>query len=450
MSGPVYITKVLRQNRPHSPLPSFFAPPFPPPPSKPPATMSGIKSKGKSKGLRDDAHTMHKSNSSFIRLTAQLMQQNRPQVTINLALILIFLVDFWLTGFNLFHRMLIKLRIIKPLPENCVPPAFSPTSPPPFAQWPLTHIYCRFVHLVNYFTKYNENERLHHDLYHRKPKNDWLRDWAYWDGIGHKGEWGTPYPATDADSRSPCPGLNVLATHGLIHKSGRKVAASKMVAALSRAFNIAPTMALQLYSPLFPVFSDRGHILDLESIGIANVIEHDASLLRPDYHLADWKRDPIAMCRPHQEMIDRWFPAPNKAGKVKHDLTDHDFAEVVCIRRAESRKHNHQYSSNVVQSLIGSGSCCLMLNVFGGKVLDLREMAGSVHPDLPGVRSSDSGHVYGYERIPARTIKSTKGSEGCPVTYKQKWQPATGKWYYGMTIVQALWTTFKIEMRARA
>ena len=377
--------------------------------------MPVSKFKANGKTVRDDAHTMHKDSSSMVRLTVQLMQQNRPQVIVNIALVFIFLVDFWLTGFNIFHRLLIKLGIINPLPENCVPPAFSPTSPPPFAQWPLTHIYCRLVHLYNFLTSYNEDLRLHHDLYCRKPKNDWIRDWAYWEGIGNNGEWGAPYPTTDSDSRCPCPGLNILATHGIIHQSGRKVAASKMVVGLSRAFNIAPTMALQLYSPLYPVFNERNDVFDLGDIGIMNIIEHDASLLRPDYHLADWKKDPQAMSRPHQDMIDRWFPAHLKHGKFKDDMTDRDFAEALCIRRQESRKRNRQYSSNVVQSLIGSGSCCLMLNVFGGKVLDLREMAGSVDKDLPGVRTTDDGEKYGYERIPARTVKVKEDEEGYSV-----------------------------------
>lgn len=398
--------------------------------------------------MRDDSHTMHRSSSSFLRLTAQLMQQNRPQVTVNILLGFIFFADFFLTAFNLFHRILIKLRIIPPLPENCVPPAFSPTSPPPFVHWPLTHVYCRLVHIYNLWTGYSEETKLHHELYCRKPKNDWIRDWANWEGIGNNGEWGTPFAATDKDSRCPCPGLNVLATHGIVHTTGRKVTGSKMVSGLSRAFNIAPTMAMQLYSPLYPVFSEKDHVFDLEDMGILNIIEHDASLLRPDTHLANWKVDPYAMSRPHQDMIDRWFP-PAKHGREKEALTDKDFAEALCIRRRESRKHNRQYSTNVVQSLIGSGSCCLMLNVFGGKVLDLREMAGSIDKDLPGLRTLSNGEQYGYERIPARTFKPKKGTDGCPVQ-KQKWQPATAQRYFGMTIIEALWTTFKIEMRARA
>lgn len=391
---------------------------------------------------------MHGDDSSMVRLTAQLMQQNQPQLVIKVALFFIFLVDFWLTGFNLFHRTLVKIGIISPLPENCVPPAFSPTSPPSFAQWPLTHIYCRLVHLYNFLTNHQEDLRLHHDLYCRKPKNDWIRDWAYWEGIGNKGGWGAPYAATDTDSRCPCPGLNILATHGIVHTSGRKVSASKMVVGISRAFNIAPTMALQLYSPLFPVFSERGHLFDLGAIGIVNLIEHDASLLRPDYYLADWKRDPGALSRPHQDLIDRWFPVHLKHGQLKGDMTDRDFAEALCTRRRESKKRNRQYSSNVVQSLIGSGSCCLMLNIFGGKVLDMREMAGSVNRELSGVRTTDEGEKYGYERIPARLIQEKEGEDIRIV--KQKWQPATAKKFYGMTIVEALWTTFNIEMRARA
>lgn len=407
------------------------------------------KTKAKANGhTRDQAHKMHQGDSSMIRLAAQLMQQNRPQLGVKVALFFIFIVDLWLTGFNMLHRTLVKIGIIFPLPENCVPPAFSPTSPPPLAQWPLTHIYCRLVHLYNFFTNYQEGLRLHHDLYGRKARNDWFRDWAYWEGIGHKGEWGTPYATTDVDSRCPCPGLNILATHGIVDRSGRKVPASKMVAAISRAFNIAPTMALQLYSPLFPVLSEKGHVFDLDSIGIVNIIEHDASLLRPDYYLADWNRDPRALSRPHQDLIDRWFPTHLKHGQLKQDMTERDFAEALCIRRRESKKHNRQYSSNVVQSLIGSGSCCLMLNIFGGKVLDLREMAGSINRQLPGVRTTDQGQKYGYERMPARTIQQKDGEEVKNV--KQKWQPATAKRLYGMTILEALWTTFNIEMRARA
>lgn len=413
--------------------------------SAPTKTKVKVKANGRT---RDEAHKMHSDNSSMIRLTAQLMQQNRPQLMVNIALFFIFLVDFGLTGFNMFHRTLVKIGIIAPLPENCVPPAFSPTNPPPIAQWPLTHIYCRLIHLYNFMTNYQEGLRLHHDLYCRKPKNDWIRDWAYWEGIGHKGEWRTPYAATVMDSRCPCPGLNILATHGIVHTSGKKVAASKLVVGISRAFNIAPTMALQLYSPLFPVFSDRENIIDLESIGVINVIEHDASLLRPDYYLANWKRDPRALSRPHQDLIDRWFPAHLKHGQLKKDMTDRDFAEAVCARRRESKKRNRQYSSNVVQSLIGSGSCCLMLNIFGGKVLDLREMAGSINKELPGIRTTDEGEKYGYERIPARLIEEKEGDEVKVV--KQKWQPATAKRLFGMTIVEALWTTFNIEMRARA
>ncbi|PWY99661.1 hypothetical protein BCV70DRAFT_200587 [Testicularia cyperi] len=237
-----------------------------------------------------------------------------------------------------------------------------------------------------------------------------------------------------------------------------------MVAGLSRAFNISPTMAMQLYTPLFPVFADNGHIFDLDEIGIMNIIEHDASLLRPDFYMADWKHDPIAMSRPHQDLIDRWFPSASnskskaseqEAAKPLQDearLSDADFAQALSIRRSESKKLNKMYSSTVKQSLIGAGSCCLMLNVFGGHVEDLREMAGTVQDDLIGVRSTEAGHSYGYERIPNRRRRIAKvASQASAVSATgQAWQPATADRYFGMTIFEALWTTFKIEMKARS
>lgn len=416
-------------------------------------TMHQFKAKVKAKQACDDKHSMKRSNSSMLRLSAQLMQQNRPLVMVNVVLVFVYAIDAFVTMLNVFHSLLIKIGVASPPSGDCVPPAFSPTSPPPFADWPFTHTYCRFVHLYNLFTGYNEDVRLHHDLYSRKPKNDWIRDWAYWEGIGHKGEWGTPYAATDQDSRSPCPGLNILASHGIIHRSGRKIPCSKLVQGIARAYNINPLMAFQLYSPLYGTLSDRDNVFDLGDLGILNVIEHDASMLRPDMYLSEMKDDPVTMSRPHQDLIDRWFPAHLKHGKVKEAVSETEFAHDIRIRRAECKKRNPQYSASVWQSLAGSGSCVLMLRIFGGKVLDLRDMAGTVEDDLPGIRTTASGEEYGYERIPARTIKVKEVKDGLPPVMKtvtQKWQPATVNRYFGMTIAEALYLTFKIEMYVRA
>ena len=59
------------------------------------------KTKVKAKDQRDDAHHMHKDNSSMIRLTAQLMQQNRPQLMVNIALVFIYEVAHPNDGFRL-------------------------------------------------------------------------------------------------------------------------------------------------------------------------------------------------------------------------------------------------------------------------------------------------------------------------------------------------------------
>lgn len=373
----------------------------------------------------------HKKRSPWLSLAAQLVEEYRPQVVVNVALVFIFVLDAALSLVNAVHYVLASLNVVDAAPG--LPPKFSPTNPPPFAQWPLTHIYCRGVHLYNLCTGFDENLRLHHERFSLTPRNDWIRDWAYWNGAGHDGQWNTAVPAQDSDSRSPCPGLNILATHGIIDTAGHKISASQLVASVSRAFGIAPTMALQLYSPLFAQFAPKGHVFALQDVGVANVIEHDASLLRPDYQLANWHQDPNAMSRPHQDLIDRFFPLAAKNSTAQAQMTHADFAEALRERRDECKHANKAYSSNVTQTLIGAGSCCLMLKVFDGHVADLREMAGSVHATLPGLRTTQTGQQYGYERVPS-----------C------NWQPATAQRYFGMTIFEALYATFKIELLARA
>lgn len=372
----------------------------------------------------------HKKRSPLWSITVQLAEEVRPRIVVNIALACIFLVDAGLTFVNAVHRLLVSLKLVNAVQGFL--PNFSPSSPPPFAQWPMTHMYCRLVHLYNICSGYDESLRMQHEHFSRTARNDWIRDWAYWNGAGHRGQWNAAVPALDSDSRSPCPGLNILASHGIISNTGHAVSASQLVASVSRVFGIAPTMALQLYSPLFARFSAKGHVFALQDVGVVNVIEHDASLLRPDFHLIDWHQDPHAMSRPHQDLIDRFLPLAAKKGLAQKQLTHADFANALRDRRQECKHANRMYTSNITQSLIGAGSCCLMLNVFGGNIADLREMAGTVHSDLAGLRTTHTGQHYGYERIPSA-----------------KWQPATATRYFGMTIFEALYTTFQIEWLSR-
>ncbi len=87
-------------------------------------------------------------------------------------------------------------------------------------------------------------------------------------------------------------------------------------------------------------------------------------------------------------------------------------------------------------------------------MLDLRELAGSVERDLP-VSAPPRRESRTATEDAARTIKVKEGEQVPQAVLwarrtSRSWQPATGKWLFGMTIVQALWTTFNIEMRARA
>lgn len=371
-------------------------------------------------------------HSSLLSYAAQLAQEYRPSAVISLALVVIVILDIGLTLVNAVHYMLDCLAGVD-MKAAGLPPAFSPSKPPPFEQWPVTHLCCRLIRVYNWCSGYDRDLHLRQERFSQVRRNDWIRDWAYWDGAGHQGCWSAAVPTQDTDRRSPCPGLNLLATHGIIDTTGRNISGSQLVVCVSRVFAIAPTMALQLYSPLFARFAFHNHTFALKDVGMVDVIEHDASLLRPDHHMVDWRHDPHAMSRPHQHLIDRLLPLAVKTSLAREQLTETDFAKALRERRTECKQANNEYTSSVKQSLIGAGSCCLMLRVFDGYIPDLRDMAGTINDNLPGIRTTLTGQRYGYERIP-RT---------------NHWQPATANRYFGLTILEALYVTLKIEVLAR-
>ncbi|POW00337.1 hypothetical protein PSHT_13077 [Puccinia striiformis] len=78
-------------------------------------------------------------------------------------------------------------------------------------------------------------ERDHMDSSRKEPFGgseapQWIQEWSRWDGLLPDGHW----PSVDRNmdlslvSRSPCPGLNALANHGIINKSGENLSFHRM------------------------------------------------------------------------------------------------------------------------------------------------------------------------------------------------------------------------------
>ena len=92
-------------------------------------------------------------------------------------------------------------------------------------------------------------------------------------------DWRIP---TSAQFRSPCPGLNTLANHGLLPRSGRDVTLQMVYAAfapLNFSFDIADFAFAGALRTL------NKTAVNLNELNKHNVLEHDASLSRADIGL---------------------------------------------------------------------------------------------------------------------------------------------------------------------
>ncbi|PWN49940.1 Cloroperoxidase [Violaceomyces palustris] len=338
--------------------------------------------------------------------------------TYHLILYAIFLalllsLDLVLTTLNIVLPSRVPARGGSRYRSPIVPYSFSPSKPPLFSVMPVVHLLCRVAKAVGS---------------ERGAGPDWLKQWTTWQGIGSNGNWGAPIPPTPLDSRSPCPGLNALATNGILPPDGRDITFSQMAAAVSRAYNISPTLATQLTLPLLPLFAGRKAI-DLEDVCAHGVIEHDGSLLRPDVFSAEHRRDPQALTHPHQALIDRLFPdiTLRLDTPIREQLLPADFSKALTERRLECYKKSGQYYDGIFNKLVGSGGCALMFEVMGGDVARLREWSGSM--DQAGSGISFSGEEpHGFERMPSGY-----------------WQPCS-QGALGLTIVEAQLRMLQIEL----
>lgn len=100
-----------------------------------------------------------------------------------------------------------------------------------------------------------------------------------------------PYQAPDATaSRSPCPGLNALANHGILPRDGKNIDLATLIKATALGFNLAAD-ATTIVGTVGLASSTTGnastfHLKDLNQHD-PQVIEHDGSMSRNDVYFGD-------------------------------------------------------------------------------------------------------------------------------------------------------------------
>ena len=95
-------------------------------------------------------------------------------------------------------------------------------------------------------------------------------------------------PAGQDDSRSPCPGLNSLANHGILPHSGKDLTVKMLTDAMQQVFNIG--FDLRTILAVGGVFASPTALtngtMNLDDLDKHDFIEHDGSLSRAPFHVA--------------------------------------------------------------------------------------------------------------------------------------------------------------------
>lgn len=100
-----------------------------------------------------------------------------------------------------------------------------------------------------------------------------------------------PYQApTSTDSRSPCPGLNALANHGLLPRDGKNIDLATLIVGAYKGFSLAEG-ATTLVGGVGLKASTTGNsstfnLADLD-VHDPQIIEHDGSMSRNDSYFGD-------------------------------------------------------------------------------------------------------------------------------------------------------------------
>ncbi|GAA5842823.1 hypothetical protein JCM3766R1_007174 [Sporobolomyces carnicolor] len=249
-----------------------------------------------------------------------------------------------------------------------VPPGFSPMYPPSFVCHPILWTLCVAASFLG-----------------EKRSPDWLWQWTNWRGIGHQGDWGI-IRVDDGVSRSPCPALNALANSGILPRDGRNITQHQLSAAISRAYNLSPTLAIQLGLPFSVLFDGRKRI-DLEDISAQGLVQHDGSTVREDIN-SPYASATVSGTQgtPSLRLVDLYWPPSSDPDA---EYTWQNQVAILAHARRMSRSVNGQFVLSPLQYVFSSGNVALQTTVIGGKLSDLRAWMGG---------SEYNRGVEGFER----------------------------------------------------
>nr|GAT56890.1 predicted protein [Mycena chlorophos] len=177
---------------------------------------------------------------------------------------------------------------------------------------------------------------------------------AYKEPAGH--QYQKPGPN---DSRSPCPGLNALANHDYLPRSGQNISIAQILAAAKEAFNVKYDAILPAAKQglLTRVDEASESLLDLEPLALHGLIEVDASHSRGDY--GDGTGDNLHF---NSTIYDSWLAVSNP-GVDYYNTTS---AGWTMYHRLQYSLQTNPNVTNAQKDAFGrAGTAALYLSVMG-------------------------------------------------------------------------------------
>ncbi|UKZ79853.1 hypothetical protein TrVFT333_007616 [Trichoderma virens FT-333] len=173
---------------------------------------------------------------------------------------------------------------------------------------------------------------------------------------GH--EW---LPAGPRDSRSPCPGLNVLANHGWLPRSGKNIDLPTLQAAVSGAYNYAPDTfdgAFKQAQACNLTTTGNSSTFNLADLAKHDCIEFDGSLSRNDFYLGDDLHfDPRIWATTAKRLgLDHVSHGP-----LSKYVTVEQAAKARAARVADAMKANRKFNASENEMLGSPGTTALYL-----------------------------------------------------------------------------------------
>ncbi|KAF8338988.1 Chloroperoxidase [Cantharellus anzutake] len=185
---------------------------------------------------------------------------------------------------------------------------------------------------------------------------------------GYNGLWPEFIPPNpETDSRSPCPGLNAMANHGIIPRDGRNIPLPFLAEALEKTWNLGAPFCRDTCNSVRKLY--KKDTLDLSDLAKHNIIEHDSSLLRSDTFFAP------DQTIPDKHLIERLLESATGPATPEHpegQVTPKDLGKALSLRFAESRRDNPEFSLKFLHAFFAYSNASVFYEILGGDVKTLR------------------------------------------------------------------------------